>query len=273
MGTTLMGARISALAQKIDELFVKQSSRLGFHHDDTENDYRVQESRLSSLMLDKSLSDEKHLEYAQAIINRSESYKRDFIKPLQDLKEEIQRELLGFEQTLRTSAGQLGDQSKVERWLSLSKELHQARLMATESIESQTDFETYLPNLIIQNNGRSDTTLSAEQSKQFAEGIAGYAALMKASYEDNQRIQQEREPLTKVLFPIEEKRASSPQIPATPARTPVKIHPLEGKGWFRLLKVLYVAFWIVGLGLLAIFAVGRATLPFFGLARLSSLSP
>ena len=253
---------ISALAQNIDELFVKQASRFAFHSDDTQNDYRMQESSLSSLMLDKSVSDEKHLEYAQAIISRSDSYKRDFVKPLQDLTEEIQRELLNFEQTLHPSSDQTGDLSNIERWLSLSRELHQARVMAMESIQSQIEFDTFVPKLIIQNNGRSDTSLSPEQSKQFTEGLAGYANLMRTSHETNQRIQQEREPLTKLLFPPDE-RTAGPQIPAAPARAPIKIHPLEGKGWFRLLKVLYAASWIVGLGILAIFAYGAGEVAVF----------
>jgi len=256
--------RISALAQNIDELFVKQASRFAFHSDDTQNDYRMQESRLSSLMLDKSVSDEKHLEYAQAIISRSDSYKRDFVKPLQDLTEEIQRELLNFEQTLHASSDQTGDLSNIERWLSLSKELHQARVMAMESIQSQIEFDTFVPKLIIQNNGRSDASLSPEQSKQFTEGLAGYANLMKTSHETNQRIQQEREPLTKLLFPPDEReRTAGLQIPAAPARAPIKIHPLEGKGWFRLLKVLYAASWIVGLGILGIFAYGAGEVAVF----------
>jgi hypothetical protein len=200
--------RISALALKIDELLVKQASRFAFHHDDTQNDYRIQENRLSSLMLDKSVSDEKHLEYAQAIISQCDSYNRNFIKPLKDLTEEIQRELSGLEQLLRASA-EHGDLSNEERWLALSKELHEARLLAMVSVEVQAEFDTYLPNFIIQNDGRSDISLSPEQTKQFAEGIAGYSALMKASYEANQRIQQEREPLTKLLFPVEGSGASA----------------------------------------------------------------
>ena len=241
--------RISTLAQKIDELFVKQAGRFAFHHDDTENDYRVQESRLSTLMLDKSVSNEKHLEYAQAIISQCDSYNRNFVKPLKDLTEEIQRELSGLEQLLRTSA-EHGDLSNEERWLALSKELHEARLLAMVSVETQAEFDTYLPNFIIQNSGRSDMTLSQEQTNQFAEGIAGYSALMKASYEANQRIQQEREPLTKLLFPVEQ--VAEPQTPAT--KRPVTIHPLEGKGWFRLAKVIYIVLWVVGLGASAIFA-------------------
>jgi hypothetical protein len=243
---------ISALARKIDELFVMQSSRFAFQHDDTENDYRVQESRLSSLMLDKSVPDEQHLEYAQAIVSRSDTYRRDFVKPLQDLTEQIQRELLSFEQALHASPDQTGNASQVERWIALSKELHQARVMAMESIQSQIEFDTFVPKLIIQNNGSSDRTLTPEESKQFAEGVAGYAALMKASYEANQRIQIDREPLTKLLFHVEQESAAS-QVPALPLRA-INIHPLEGKGWFRFLKVLFVASWIVGLGSLAIFA-------------------
>lgn len=254
MTTTLMGARISAHAQKIDELFVTQAARFTFHHNDTENNYRMEESRLSSLMLDKSVSDEKHLEYAKAIVSRSDSYKRDFVRPLWELNEEIQRELLSFEQMLDKDGTHQGDASKgdatVERWLSLSKELYDARIMAIQSIESQTEFETYIPNIIIQNSGRADLRLSAEQSKQFTEGIAGYAALMKVSHEANERIQQEREPLTKLLFPVERSASQT----ASPARAAISIHPLEGKGWFRFVKVVYIAAWIVGLGTLALFS-------------------
>jgi hypothetical protein len=130
--------------------------------------------------------------------------------------------------------------------------LHQARLLAMVSVETQAEFDTYLPNFIIQNSGRSDISLSPEQTNQFAEGIAGYSALMKASYEANQRIQQEREPLTKLLFPVEQ--VAEPQTPAT--KRPIMVHPLEGKGWFRLAKVIYIVLWIVGLGASAIFAYG-----------------
>lgn len=255
-------ARISALGQKIDDLFVKQVSRFAFHNSDGENDYRSQESRLSSLMLDKSVSDEKHLNYAQEIIRRCDSYKRDFINPLRNLTEEIQRELLGFEEVLHKSAEQLGDLTKIERWLSLSKELHQARVMAMESIEAQVEFNSYIPKIIIQNGGGCDKTLSPEQTKEFADGLAAYAALMKVSYETNERIQQEREPLTKLLFPYEQESTEGSQIPATP-RAPINVHPLEGKGWYRLLRVLYVASWVVGFGILAIFAYGSADLTVF----------
>jgi len=254
METTL--ARISELARKIDEQFAMQESRLAFHSNDAENDYRIQESRLSSLMLDKSVSDDKHIEYADAIISRCDSYKRDFISPLRDLTEGIQRELVGFEEMLHTSGGQLGDPTRMERWLSLSKELHQARVMAVESIEGQAELDTYLPKFIIQNSGSCEKTLSPEQTKQFADGLAGYASLMKVSYETNQRIQQEREPLRKLLFPHEQETAAGPEIPAAPVTAPIRIHPLEGKGWFRLLKVLYVASWVVGFGILAAFAYG-----------------
>jgi hypothetical protein len=49
-----------------------------------------------------------------------------------------------FDQLLHGSAGEAGNIAGAERWLSLSNELHQARLMAVESIESRTEFDTFM---------------------------------------------------------------------------------------------------------------------------------
>lgn len=248
--------KILALGKRIDELFVAQASRFGFHNDD-QNEYRTQENRLSSLMLDKAVSNEKHLEYAQDIINRSDSYKQHFVKPLRDLTEEIRRSLLNLG-TLLKAAGQSTD-PKLDRWLSLSNALHETRVMAVDSIESQVEFDTFIPRIIIQHAGNCDQTLSSEQKKEMTEGIAGYAALMKTSFESNQRIQQEREPLTKELFSVEQE----PNQTSAAGKSTIKIHPLEGKTWFRLLKVLYVAAWIIGFGVVAAFAYGMGEIPVF----------
>jgi hypothetical protein len=259
VATTSTATQISALGRRIDELFIAQASRFTFHNDDTQNEYRNQESRLSSLMLDKSLSNEKHVEYAQEIINRSESYKQNFVKPLRNLTEEIHQGLLSFDGLLR-AAEQTPDHPKLERWFSFSNALHEARVMAVDSIESQVEFDTYIPKIIVQNGGNADQNLSSEQTKEMSEGMVGYAALMKVSFETNQKIQQEREPLTKELFLVEEEL---PHQASATAKTVVKIHPLEGKSWFRLLKVLYVAAWIVGFGVVAAFAYGVGEIAVF----------
>lgn len=242
---------LGELADKIEALLVQQSDRLAFHHNDTENDYRVQERRLADLMLDQSASDEKHLEYAREIIKRADAYKKDHLGPLQLLKKEINQHFLEFERVLRT----VPKQPAVERWLSLSKELHQICVEATRGIDVQTEFNKYIPTLIINSNGRVDLNLSPEQSKEFHGGMTANYVLLKACAEKHRRIQEEREPLTRQLFPVQAE-VKTPETATPPARPAVVIHTLEDKTWFRLFKVLYVGSWIVGLEISGIVAYG-----------------
>lgn len=243
---------LDELADKIEALLVQQSDGLAFHHNDTENDYRVQERRLGDLMLDKSASDEQHLEYAREIIKRADAYKKDHIGPLQLLNKEINQHLLKFERVLKTTP----KQPDVERWLSLSKELHHVCVEATKAIDVQTKFNKYIPTLIINSNGRVDLNLSPEQSKEFHEGMTANYVLLKTCAQKHRRIQEEREPLTRQWSPAQAEVKTPEVATPPPARPTVVIHKPEGKAWPRLLKVLYVGSWIVGLEILGIVAYG-----------------
>ena len=242
---------LGELADKIEAMLGQQSDRLAFHYNDTENDYRVQERRLADLMLDKSASDEKHLEYAREIIKRADAYKKDHLGPLQVLNKEINQHLLKFERGLRT----VPNQPAVERWLSLSKELHQICVEATRGIEVQTKFNKYIPTLIVNSNGRVDLNLSPEQSKEFHEGMTANYVLLKTCAEKHRRIQAEREALPRQVFPVPAE-VKTPETTTAPARPTVVIPTREGKARFKLLKVLYVGSWIVGLEISGIIAYG-----------------
>ena len=246
---------LGELADKIEALLVQQSNRLAFHHNDTENYYRVQERRLADLMLDKSASDEKHLEYAREIVKRADAYKKDHIGPLQELNKEINQHLLKFERVLRTTPTLPG----VERWLSLSKELHHICVEATKAIDIQTKLNKYIPTLIINSNGRVDINLSPEQSKEFHGGMTANYVFLKTCAEKHRRIQEEREPLTRQSFPVQapvQAAVKTPETATPPARPSVVIHTPKSTAWFKLLKVLYVGSWIVGLEVLGIIAYG-----------------
>jgi hypothetical protein len=124
--------RLATLLRDIDEQFTQQLDRLAYHQDETNNDYRAQEARLSALMLDKTISDEKHLEYARKIIALNDTYKQGFIRSLQNLNDAIERDLLAFEQALKQTPGlrTIGD---MERWL--NEDEHVAVLLC-ESVQS-----------------------------------------------------------------------------------------------------------------------------------------
>lgn len=250
---------LTTLLRTIDEQFVQQFDRIAFHQDDVNNDYRVQERRLSGLMLDKTIPDDQHLEYARAIIALNLTYKESFIRSLQNLNESIERGLRAFEQMLSAAPKQTADLQKtasdMEKWLRLSKELQNARGMATDGIIQQAEFDKFIPMIVVQNNGRSDMTLSAEESKRFEGGLV-YAALIKTAYENDQKIQHERKPLTAQLLPAETGAKAPTQTSVRPQQASRPVHPLEGKAWFRFLKVTYVALWIASLGMLGLLAYG-----------------
>jgi len=84
---------LTELGREIELLLIQQIGRIRFHFSE-ENDYRTQEERTSVLMFHTPISDEKRLEYARAKIKRADSYKANFIGPLQKLNEDIERKLV-----------------------------------------------------------------------------------------------------------------------------------------------------------------------------------
>jgi hypothetical protein len=245
---------LSALAANIEDLFVQQFDRIAFHHNEQQNDYRVHERRLSTLMLDKSLPDNKHVENAQAVIKLADTYSANFVSQLKQLNGTLDQKLLMFQNVVHDLSRQKeppGNLDAVQTWLSLSQQLQKARVTATEAIINRVERDKWIPTVIIQNNGRSDMRFDASQ--QLTAEAADVAATNLA-FENNQQIQREREPLTKRLFPSEV--SAAPEASVSSQREPKPVHPLERKAWFRLMKVLYIGLWVTGLGISAVFAYG-----------------
>jgi len=250
---TYIPLSFSLLGRKIEELFIQQYDRMSFHHNDEANDYRVQERRLSALMLDKSISDEERFDYARAVITLADKYQQTFVQRLLDLNKEIDRELLAFEQLLNVRSQQTADSgneiSHLQRWLSLSQDLHQARVTATTSgVVNNVVTDKWIPNIIINSDGRGDMTLNTSEQEPLKKHAAD-SVLVKDAIEKDGRIQLEREPLTRKLFPTDEDEMKRPQPAVTPQGPTKSIHPLEGRAWFRLAKVIYGASWVIGLGI------------------------
>ena len=168
--------------------------------------------------------------------------------------------LFAFEHGLASLSSQLGATTPdvtavlqdLRRWLSLSKELLAARLAATRTIRMRVECDRYLPNIIIRNQGKADVTLTAEESAEFQGTLAEVSVTLEQSFNDNTRIEGERVSLSKQLFSDDAAADSSstPAQQAQPDTNAIKpLHPLEGKTWFRLVKVLYVCLWALVVGL------------------------
>jgi hypothetical protein len=262
---------IFQLGGKIEELFVQQYDRIAFHNNVEENDYRRTVEQLASLMLDKSLANEKRIEHARAVIALTEKYKHGFLGPLQALNEDIERHLDTFAKELDSILGQVHEPTQdlrtllesLQRWLSLSKELQKARLLAAHTIIMRVDCDKQAPNAIIRNDGHADAMLTADEAAQFRQMLADVLPMLQQSSEENDRIQQERLPLSQMLFSSEasstETKTPTEAKPQPTTQAAVRIHPLEGKTWFRLFKVVYICLWILAAGSCLLLAVADAS--------------
>jgi hypothetical protein len=241
-------SELTQLGREIDELFGRQYDRLCFHNDDTENAYRRDEDRMSALMVADGISDEKRKELTQTLIAHVDRYRNTFVKSLLALDDEIGVRIAAFAREVERLAGNSPDDgnealSMVRRWVVLSKELHVARADGSKGLAMRVEFDTVLPKKILHNEGNKDIPFSAEEGAAFHQTMAEVTALLRHSHEENQRIDEERKALSVILFGTPPPTAPDPPPPQpTPVIVP---HPLEGKTWFRTLKVLYLVLWIV----------------------------
>jgi len=241
-------SELTQLGREIDELFGQQYDRLCFHNDGTENAYRRDEDRMSSLMVADGISEEKRKELAQTLIAHVDRYRDSFVKSLLALDDEIGVRIAAFARGVESVSGNRPDEGNaalgmVRRWVVLSRELHAARAEGSKGLAMRVELDTVLPKKILQNNGNKDIPFSAEEGAAFRQTMAEVTALLKHSHEDNQRIEEERKALSASLFGT----PPEPPAPNTPPPQPTSAavqHPLEGKPWFRTLKVLYLVLWV-----------------------------
>ena len=253
-----LAAQLRTVAQRIENLFLRQFDTIGLHLNDNQSEYRRQEAHFSQLMVDKAVSDQEHTEYAEKVIGLVDAYEQGFIRSLQSLNDEISKELIDFEQLLdrvseRTDrANQL---ASLRQWLSLSQELQTARIKATRGIIDQVKFDKRIPKMIVDRHGSVDITLFRDRSKEFSDGLATYTSFIKQSFADHQRIQPQREQLYQKLFASDHDITAWDQASIVAPQRVRSINPLEAKSWFRLVKVVYIGLWIAGMGAVVLVAI------------------
>jgi hypothetical protein len=224
---------------RIEELFVQQYDTISFHFNETENDYKVKEAKFSKVMLDSSLKPEIRKQYAESVLGIVETYRNGPMTTLRKVNRELQRLLSRCAPMLDYTSEQNPEPEvktvieKARQWLALSEELFLARALATNGIITAVEIDTRLPAMVIEKGGNvaKDVPLSKEESERYTKEIATCSALFKESHAQNERIQKEREPLTKELFASSQtaRKETAEPTPVAPPRPP---NPLEPNTWF-----------------------------------------
>ena len=137
------------LTKEINELFDKQIKYIQAHFSDT-SPYCEKEKRYGELMVGPEQSNEKHLKYANLILELSKTYRKELVEPLSKVTNQLQEKILELE--------------KQEQYFSINpdnRELLECfneeffnNIVAVNHIKSSSDWDETIPKSIIQNNGQ-----------------------------------------------------------------------------------------------------------------------
>ncbi len=232
------------------------------------SDYFEKYDQVCELMLKADTSKEKRLEFANTAIKLVEFFKDFALNKLEKEHEETCMLLSEFEYLYKQTRFEKFDDTEdkehsgsiakvnelFQKWMELTKKLILARTMAMTALKRRLECDLVLPKRTIEKDGDTSGNLNEEESNQFKESLTSSATLFMASSEKEKEISEVRDgicgelygPSEKYLPQQEEQTKSTTTVPNS-----VPCNPLEGKAWFRLVKVVYICTGVV-LGLLVL---------------------
>jgi hypothetical protein len=188
------------IGRQIEELLLHQWSFLNVHFSG-DNSYRRTEEQKSDEMVAPSTQNQKRVEIAKEILDINEKYKNLLLTPLFSDQDKIYELLTKYKDIYnQTSFHVEGSEElglKLKRlygdWLTLTEELHSARLKGITAVRNSVQLDAMIPNHIIANNG--DITINLP-TKEFAEKCSAFAVLGEEGNAQERRIAEKRDPLS-----------------------------------------------------------------------------
>jgi hypothetical protein len=234
------------MGRQIEELLIHQHTYLGVHFDG--NRYKENEEKMAADMLAESTPKPRRIEIAREILKMIDQYKQLMLKPLFDDQNKAYDLLTRFSEVYRQTpfSEANGDEGivKIEKlygeWLTLTEEVHKARLKAITGVRNLLDLDAFIPNHIIKHNGNKSVNISTEE---FANPYVAAEVLLKEGHSKEQEITERRTALSLEAFgnPDSYIKVAQDEPPKeTPKKEDLKVNPLQEKAWFRFLKVIYI---------------------------------
>jgi hypothetical protein len=243
--------KLLPLGRQIEELFIRQRGYLCAHFND--GVYKKAEERMSVDMLAEHTPTQKRIELANGIIALVERYKGIILSPLFDDQNKIYEALLRFRSIFEQIPFSIANKdlaiAKIEKlygdWLSLSEELQKERLKTITGLRNLIELDVMVPENIIKNNG--DKTVDIPL-REYSEKIAAAKVLSIEGPSKEEEIEKKRRPLSIEAFgdPDSYIKFKENEVVEETDNKSAKVNPLQGKAWFRLLKVIYILACVFG---------------------------
>ncbi len=237
--------KLFLMGRQIEESLIHQRSYLDVHFGG--NRYRENEEKMAADMLAKSAPNPKRIEIARNILQIVDTYKQFMLKPLFDDQNKTYELLSQFRSLYMQTPFVVGNRdervSKLEtlysEWLSLTEKVHAERLKAITAVRNTVELDALVPNHIIKHNG--DITVNIP-SEELAYMLAAAEVLLKEGLSKEQEIAKRRTPISVEAFGDPDSYIESKQdgVQKESPKENIKVNPLQGKAWFRFIKVIYI---------------------------------
>lgn len=246
---------IANIGRDIEKKLMMQHGMIAFNFNAEENTYRLAERAVSTEMLKPEISDMAAIAQANKLLELVKIYRETVVIPLLNLQDEIYTSLTSFErkvEELQLDVVFEADHEfsrtlqNIKRWLILTKELYSNRALAVSAIKNQIEIDEVIPNHLIKNGGDRSINLPLSE---FGEKMVSVSVFVKQASEEEDRIDIERNPLSKELYGDPETymdllKSGDNQTAMTSNNQ--QQNKLEEKTWYRLAKVIYIVLCIFG---------------------------
>lgn len=246
------------IGREIEENLSKQWAYISYNFNEEDNRFRQEEIKLSDAMVAVDTPNEERVVIAKDILELVKTYKEALFDPINNLLDDIHESVSRFEKKYNSTVFELKDdesaglaKASFSEWLELTKKVYQARVKTVAALSRQFETDVFIPKFVIEHGGDSVNHLP---SKEITDLLATFAALQEVGYRDEIEVSQRRNEISIGLFgkqedyiKIEKQVSSSSEVVEPLALT----NPLEGKAWYRLVKVIYIGVYVL-LGLVVL---------------------
>jgi hypothetical protein len=189
------------LGREIERGLVLYYALVNNHWDDMEGNAYHQKINLmmENILKNKTLTDRQRIDEANTILQFSKRYRDQVNKVASNYAKFVEVRLAQFEEMLEPLL-KVKPHEKEKEWIKLSKEILKIRESQVVAVNNHIDTDDFIPNLVIQDEGKSDHQMTEEENNYFAAKLGTYGALRKGSYESEKKIEPHRTDVAESLF-------------------------------------------------------------------------
>lgn len=198
---TDLNSKMIELGREIERGLVLYYALVNNHWDEMEGNAYHQKINLimENILKNKTLTDRQRIDEANTALEFSKGYRNQVNKVASSYGKFVEIRLAQFEEMLEPLL-KVKAHEKEKEWIKLSREILKIRESQVVAVNNHIDTDDFIPNLVIQDEGKPDHQMTEEENNYFAAKLGTYGALRKVTYEGEKKIEPHRTNIAESIF-------------------------------------------------------------------------